>query len=129
MGSYTNRIIGGAPQVDLYWLGEPSNYNSKDDLLNSFPAAKDLGGRYMGLVKGTTPQELFDVTVPTFKALHAEGIRKTKLSGQLSTEVVMFQATQMTWIFTVEHVNRLESRIEALEKQLQTLLERPTNPT
>ncbi len=124
-------MLVGQPKpksFDLYWLGEPSNYNDKIDALKPFPEG-DLGGRFMGLAEGTTPQELFDVTMPMFMALQAEGVRKTKLQGQLSVETVFFQATQMTWIFTVEHVNRLESRIEALEKQIQTLLDRPTNPT
>ncbi len=125
MGNYTDRIIGGPPKVNLYWMGEPSNYNPRDDLLKPFPDV-DQGGRYMGLAKGTSPQDLFDVTIPMFMALHADGVRKTKLLGQLSTESVMFQATQMTWIFTVEEVTRLKSRIEALEEQVEALLQKRT---
>lgn len=129
MGDFTNMLVGlPKPETQLYWLGAPSNYNETDDLLKKFPDG-DLGGRYMGLPKSTSPHDLFDVTIKMFMALHADGVRKAQTMGRPAPESVLCQAIQMTWIFTSEQTARLESRIKMLEEKFQALLDRTADPT
>lgn len=108
----------------MFWLGKPSNYDASDDGLDSFPEG-DLGGRYQGLVKGTSPQDLFDTTMPMLLQLHYQGIRKMQTMGTLGAESVFCQGIQMTWIFASTEINRLQSEIDDLKKQIQELRHPP----
>lgn len=121
MGEFTKRIIGSKPAYDLFWLGEPSRYNARDEALDHLTEG-DLGGRYMALAKGTSAQDLFDNTIDLFMSLHAGGIRKYHTTGKMGAESIFCQAVQMTWIFTAEEVHRLESRIDELEAKIAALL-------
>jgi hypothetical protein len=108
------------PEFDLYWLGEPCRYNEEDKLLKSFPPG-DLGGRYIGLSIGHSPQEIFDQTLPVLRALAQQSQRQAVLSGKVSAELPLINAVQMTWFFASKEISRLQGEVSTLEARIKKL--------
>jgi len=108
------------PQFDLYWFGEPCQYDEDDKVLKSFPAG-DLGGRYLALPIGRSPQVLFDETMAPLKGLYGNAKKRQLMTQQLSPEVVLIDGIRMSWIFASQEIARLRVENRALQTRIEKL--------
>lgn len=114
------------PAIQMFWIGPPSKYDPRRADLESFPEG-DLGGRELGLPLQTSPQEMFDTTVPRLVVLQAQAQQRFQSGAerQLHPFGILAQSIQATWMLTSQQFARQQAEIDTLKetvKRLEALL-------